>query len=109
MDESAELTLRTVLSLFYELLADVRFVLIWVVEAFKGRVREEAFISAAEASFLVVILALFRNVEELIGSSTMVEGLVSVDTVVPIMVFCSISTVLSLIPIKVKQSWLYTF
>ena len=75
------------LSLFYKLLANIGLVLIWVVKTLKSGMREETLISAAKTCLLVVILALLRHVEELIWGSAVIKRLVSVNTVVPIMVF----------------------
>ena len=97
------------LFLFYELLANVGLVLIWVVETLKCSVGEETLISAAKACLLIIVLALLRYIEELIWGSTVIERLVSVNTVVPIVVFCSIAAILSFVSVKIEKSRLHTF
>ncbi len=59
--------------------------------------------------FLIVILALLWCVQELIWRATIIKGLMSIYTMVPIVVFWFISTKSSLVAINVEYDWVNHF
>lgn len=103
MDESTQLTLRALLALLKELLTQVHLVLVRMVEALEGRVRENAFVRAALARLLVVLLALFGHVEVLVRRTSEVERLVRIDAMVPVVVSHAVPAKLRFVPIQVKE------
>ena len=60
---------------------------------------------AAISRFLVIGFALFCVVEDQIWGPPVVEGLVSVDTVVPVMLLRLVRTHRRLVPVDVEDQW----
>ena len=107
MDECAELTLWAVLSLLNELLAKISFVLVWMIKSLESSVREDAVVSAPQACFRIVLLAFFRQIKIFIWCPPVVKRFMSIHTVIPVMVLRLVFAILSLVPIKIEQSWFY--
>lgn len=87
MHESTQLSFLTILSLLAEMLTRVSFILIWVVQPLKSGVRVLAVNVAPEASVRVIVFALFSEIIKLVRRSTIVKRFMSVDTMIPIMIF----------------------
>ena len=97
VDESTEFSLCALFLLFSIVLADVGLILERVVQPFKSRMREYAIFRAAQACFLIVVFALFWQVEHVIGGPPVVETFVSIHTVIPVMVLTIVLAKLCLV------------
>lgn len=98
MNESAKFTLVAAIFLLsfvvitfgthaMKVLARISFILIRMIEPFKGCMGKLAIISATDPCFLIVRFTFLSKVEILIGRSSVIERLMGVDAMVPIMIF----------------------
>ena len=87
VDKCTELPFLTVLSLFYKLLARTGLKLVWMIELLKSGVSQGTVMFATKSCISVVILTFFRAVQEFIRLSSEIEGFVSVNAKIPVMIF----------------------
>lgn len=107
MHECAEFTLLARFLSAAELLAWVSFILVRVVQPFERGVGELAIFRAPSSVVWVVVLALLRHIEEFVRRPSMIERLVSVNTVIPVVVFGLVSAVCSFISVYVENDRVY--
>lgn len=70
-----------------EVLTRISLILIGMVETFEGRVRIGAVIRATRAKLLVVVLTLLRCIIVPIRWSSVIEGFMRINAVIPIVIF----------------------
>lgn len=99
MYKSTKFAFLTVLFFLQKLLTLIGLVLIRMIEPLESCVAKDAFLSAAETSLLIIVFALFWQVEKVIWRSPMIKRFVSIYAMVPVVVFTVISAVLCLISV----------
>jgi len=101
--ERTQVPLLASLLLSIKFLAWIRLVLVGVIEPLEGCVGQLARIIAATACLLIIVLALFSIVVELIGRPPVIEGLVRIYAMIPVVVFRLVCTERSLIAVHIEH------
>jgi len=109
MHKGTQFTLLARFLLIKVLLTRICLVLLRVIKPLKSCMRKLTFNFTSSTCLRVIALAFLRLVHKLIRRSSVVEGLVCINTMIPVMVFRFVCTKCSLVAIYVEDDRIYSF